>query len=128
MTQSTDDRLRIEAAQRDPARFGELYEEHFCRVYAYIAGRVRDRHQAEDLTADVFREALAGIGKFEWRGDPSRHGCCGLRRARLRIIFDVQAGRPEIRQTSRSSRIPPKSSAAPCCLNLSNGSQRRSSA
>ena len=70
MMQSTDDRLRIEAAQRDPARFGELYEDHFCRVYAYIAGRVRDRHQAEDLTADVFREALAGIGKYEWRGVP----------------------------------------------------------
>ena len=70
MTQSTDDRLRVEAAQRDPARFGELYEEHFYRVYAYIARRVGNRHQAEDLTADVFREALAGIGKFEWRGVP----------------------------------------------------------
>ncbi|PWT99111.1 MAG: RNA polymerase subunit sigma-70 [Terriglobia bacterium] len=70
MTQSTDDRLRIQAAQRDPARFGELYEEHFYRVYAYILRRVRDRHGAEDLTADVFREALAGIGKFEWRGVP----------------------------------------------------------
>jgi len=70
MTQSTDDRLRVEAAQRDPARFGELYEENFFRVYAYVARRVGDRHQAEDLTADVFREALAGIGKFEWRGVP----------------------------------------------------------
>jgi RNA polymerase sigma-70 factor, ECF subfamily len=70
MTQGTDDRLRIEAAQRDPARFGELYEENFYRVYAYVAHRVGDRHQAEDLTADVFREALAGIGKFEWRGVP----------------------------------------------------------
>jgi RNA polymerase sigma-70 factor (ECF subfamily) len=70
MTQSTDDRLRIEAAKRDPSCFGELYEEHFYRVYAYIARHVRDRHQAEDLTADVFREALAGIAKFEWRGVP----------------------------------------------------------
>ena len=70
MTPSTDDRLRIEAAQRDPSHFGELYEEHFYRVYAYIARRVGDRHQAEDLTADVFREALASIGKFEWRGVP----------------------------------------------------------
>jgi RNA polymerase sigma-70 factor (ECF subfamily) len=70
MTQSSDDRLRIEAAQRDPARFAELYEENFYRVYAYVARRVGDRHQAEDLTADVFREALAGIGKFEWRGVP----------------------------------------------------------
>jgi RNA polymerase sigma-70 factor, ECF subfamily len=70
MTQSTDDRLRIEAAQRDPARFGDLYEENFYRVYAYVARRVGVRHEAEDLTADVFREALAGIGKFEWRGVP----------------------------------------------------------
>lgn len=70
MTQSTDDRLRIEAAQRDPSRFGELYEENFYRVYAYVVRRVGDRHAAEDLTADVFREALAGIGKFEWRGVP----------------------------------------------------------
>ncbi|HLK47379.1 MAG TPA: sigma-70 family RNA polymerase sigma factor [Bryobacteraceae bacterium] len=68
MTESSDDRLRIEAAQRDPARFGELYEENFYRVYAYVVRRVGDRHRAEDLTADIFREALAGIGKFEWRG------------------------------------------------------------
>ena len=70
MTPGADDRLRIEHAQRDPSRFGELYEENFYRVYAYIARRVRDRHLAEDLTADVFREALAGLGKFEWRGAP----------------------------------------------------------
>ena len=70
MTTDADDRLRIERAQRDPSRFGELYEENFYRVYAYIARRVRHRHQAEDLTADVFREALAGLGKFEWRGAP----------------------------------------------------------
>jgi RNA polymerase sigma factor (sigma-70 family) len=70
MTQGTDDRLLIEAAQRDPSRFGELYEENFYRVYADVARRVGDRHQAEDLTADVFRVALASIGKFEWRGVP----------------------------------------------------------
>jgi RNA polymerase sigma-70 factor (ECF subfamily) len=70
MTQGADDRLRIADAQRDPARFGELYEENFSRVYAYIARRVGSRHQAEDLTADVFREALASLGSFEWRGAP----------------------------------------------------------
>jgi RNA polymerase sigma-70 factor (ECF subfamily) len=70
MTPAADEQLKIEAAQRDPARFADLYEENFYRVYAYVARRVGDRHQAEDLTADVFREALAGIGKFEWRGVP----------------------------------------------------------
>lgn len=65
-----DDRRLVEAAKCDPARFDGLYEANFHRVYAYVVRRVGDRHQAEDLTAEVFREALAGIGKFEWRGVP----------------------------------------------------------
>ena len=70
MSPATDDQALVEAAQRDPARFDELYERNFHRVYAYIARKVGNRHQAEDLTAEVFREALAGIRKFEWRGVP----------------------------------------------------------
>jgi RNA polymerase sigma-70 factor (ECF subfamily) len=85
MTQGTDDRVRIEAAQRDPARFGDLYEENFYRVYAYVARRVGNRHEAEDLTADVFREALAGIGKFEWRGVPFAAWLLGIA---ARVIAD----------------------------------------
>ncbi|HEY2843132.1 MAG TPA: sigma-70 family RNA polymerase sigma factor [Bryobacteraceae bacterium] len=70
MSADLEDRLLVEAAQRDPSCFAALYERNFYRVYAYIARRVGDRHQAEDVTAEVFREALAGIGKFEWRGVP----------------------------------------------------------
>jgi RNA polymerase sigma-70 factor (ECF subfamily) len=70
MSEQHDDRLQVEAAQRDPSRFAELYEKNFYRVYAYIVRRVQNRPQAEDLTADVFREALAGIQTFEWRGTP----------------------------------------------------------
>jgi RNA polymerase sigma-70 factor (ECF subfamily) len=65
-----DDRLLVEAAQKDPSRFAELYEIHFERVYAFIARRVRDRDVAEDLTSDVFHKALANIRRFEWRGVP----------------------------------------------------------
>ena len=92
MTQSTDDRLRIEAAQRDPSRFGDLYEENFYRVYAYVARRVGDRHEVEDLTADVFREALAGIGKFEWRGVPFATWLLGIA-ARVIADFFRSSGR-----------------------------------
>ncbi len=66
----TPERLLIEAAQRDPTRFAELYEFNFSRVYAYIAHRVGNREDAQDLTAEVFRRALANLGKFEWRGVP----------------------------------------------------------
>jgi RNA polymerase sigma-70 factor (ECF subfamily) len=66
----TDERLLIEAAQRDPACFAELYESNFNRVYAFIAHRVSDRDTAQDLTAEVFHQALASIESFKWRGAP----------------------------------------------------------
>jgi len=65
-----DEKTLIEAAQRDPSRFGELYELHFDRIYAYIVRRVRDRAEAQDLTSEVFHQALANLRKFEWRGAP----------------------------------------------------------
>jgi RNA polymerase sigma-70 factor, ECF subfamily len=65
-----DERLQIEAAQKDPSRFAELYEEHFERVYAYVLRRVCDRSEAQDITSDVFQQALANLKRFEWRGAP----------------------------------------------------------
>jgi RNA polymerase sigma-70 factor, ECF subfamily len=66
----SEERLLIEAAQNDPSRFAELYEHNFHRVYAYVARRVRDRAEIQDLTAQVFHQALANLGKFKWRGSP----------------------------------------------------------
>lgn len=60
----------VEAAKADPSRFAALYETHFERIYAFVLHRVRDRSVAEDVTAEVFRHALAAIGAFEWRGVP----------------------------------------------------------
>jgi RNA polymerase sigma-70 factor, ECF subfamily len=65
-----DERLLIEAAKADPRRFGELYERHVDRVYAFVARRAPDRTEAEDITAEVFHHALANLGRFEWRGVP----------------------------------------------------------
>ena len=70
LKKEADERLLVEAAQKDPARFAELYELNFERVYAYIVRRVQDRAETEDLTAEVFHQALANIQRFEWRGIP----------------------------------------------------------
>jgi len=70
LKREADERLLIEAAQKDPARFAELYELNFERVYAYVARRVQDRSETEDLTAEVFHHALANLKRFEWRGIP----------------------------------------------------------
>jgi RNA polymerase sigma-70 factor (ECF subfamily) len=70
LKKEADERLLIEAAQRDPARFADLYENNFERVYAYIVRRVGNRSETEDLTSEVFHQALANLKRFEWRGIP----------------------------------------------------------
>lgn len=65
-----EERLQVEAARRDPAKFGDLYDRHFDRVYAFVVCRVRDRAAAEDVTAEVFQKALAALPTFELRGAP----------------------------------------------------------
>ena len=69
-TEEADEQLLIEAAQKNPGRFAELYEANFERVYAFVVSRVRNRDEAQDVTAEVFHKALAHLGRFEWRGAP----------------------------------------------------------
>ena len=64
------ERSVIEAAQRDPRLFADLYERNFERVYAFVVGRIRNRDEAEDITAEVFHQALANLPRFQWRGVP----------------------------------------------------------
>ena len=68
--EQAEERLLVEAAQKDPSRFAELYEINFERVYAFVARRVSDRPATEDLTSEVFHKALANLQRFEWRGAP----------------------------------------------------------
>lgn len=65
-----EERLLVEAAQKDLRKFGDLYEKYFGLVYAYTARRVKDRTTAEDLTSEVFQKALEYLPKFVWRGVP----------------------------------------------------------
>ena len=46
------------------AAFTEKYNQYFTRVFAYIYGRVRNVHTAEDLVADVFERAYLKAGSL----------------------------------------------------------------
>ena len=71
MTHTTeDDRLLIEAAQADSARFVEIYERYVDRIYAFVSRRTENRALAEDITSQVFEQALSTIRRYEWRGVP----------------------------------------------------------
>jgi RNA polymerase sigma-70 factor, ECF subfamily len=94
-----DERLLVEAAQRDPSRFAALYERHFERVYAYVVHRVHNRDVAEDVTSEVFHKALAGLHRYEWRGAP--FGAWLIRIAANAVIDRSKRAAREVVDTDR---------------------------
>jgi len=58
------------AQQRDQQAFAQLYEQHFDKIYRYVALRIGDRAEAEDITQQVFLKALQSISSFRWKGIP----------------------------------------------------------
>jgi RNA polymerase sigma-70 factor (ECF subfamily) len=58
------------AQQRDSEAFARLYEAYFDKIYRYIATRVRNDSEAEDLTQQVFMKMLQSISSFKFQGAP----------------------------------------------------------
>ena len=52
------------------AALTDLFEEYYERITRYIAVRVGNRADAEELASDVFVRAVENIGSFQWRGVP----------------------------------------------------------
>ena len=58
------------AKQRDQEAFAQLYEKHFDKIYRYVALKIGDKVEAEDVTQQVFLNALQSISSFKWKGIP----------------------------------------------------------
>lgn len=65
-----DEPLVRAAQEGDAAAFGRLYERYFERVYGYLAFKLGDPTEAEDLAGQVFLKALESLGGFRWTGVP----------------------------------------------------------
>jgi RNA polymerase sigma-70 factor (ECF subfamily) len=65
-----DEAALVERAKSDPDAFGLLYEQYVEKIYNYVYYRTGNRHDAEDLTAKVFFQALNHIPRFVQRGAP----------------------------------------------------------
>jgi RNA polymerase sigma-70 factor (ECF subfamily) len=107
---STDENVLVEQAKTDPAAFSALYERYVQRIYSYVYYRVGNHHDAEDLTARTFYQALDKIDRYEdrgrpfsawlyriahnlvanWHRDQKRHTSVSLEK----IMFRVQDGNP----------------------------------
>ena len=65
-----DEATLVEQAKTDPEAFGLLYERYIDKIYNYVYYRTGDHHDAEDLTAKVFFQALHHIPRYVQRGAP----------------------------------------------------------
>ena len=67
-TTNADEPLLIEAARQNPEAFDALYCRYLNPVYRYLYSRVQNKADAEDLTTQVFIEALEGLARYRDRG------------------------------------------------------------
>ena len=58
------------AQQGDKEAFAQLYESHFDKIYRYVILRIGNKTEAEDMTQQVFLNALRSIRSFKWKGIP----------------------------------------------------------
>jgi RNA polymerase sigma-70 factor (ECF subfamily) len=58
------------AQQRDQVALTRLYEENFDKIYRYIVLKIGDRTEAEDITQQVFLNALKSISSYRSKGMP----------------------------------------------------------
>jgi RNA polymerase sigma factor (sigma-70 family) len=58
---NTEEALFVEEARHDSKAFTALYRQYLTPVYRYLLNRLNNHNDAEDITAQVFTEALEGL-------------------------------------------------------------------
>jgi RNA polymerase sigma-70 factor, ECF subfamily len=67
-----DERRLVERARHDPTALAALYRLHIDAIHGYVARRVGNAHEADDLTAEVFLTMVRSLPRFRWLGVPFR--------------------------------------------------------
>jgi RNA polymerase sigma-70 factor (ECF subfamily) len=116
-------RLVARAQSGDSDAMPELYLRHFDGVYSYMRVALRDEHEAEDATQDVFLKAVQALPRYELRASvPFRAWLFRIARneliTRVRKTKWVQCEDPE-RITRRCDAATPAASDA--LERMSNG-------
>jgi RNA polymerase sigma factor (sigma-70 family) len=64
-----DEAALVEAARSDPAAFTNLYRRYVTPVYRYLYKWTGSPAEAEDLTSQVFMDALEGLARYRAQGN-----------------------------------------------------------
>jgi len=54
-------------AQTDQKAFGQLYDEHYSKIFNYIVKRVLVIEIAQDIASEVFIKCFKNLWQFKWR-------------------------------------------------------------
>jgi RNA polymerase sigma-70 factor, ECF subfamily len=65
-----EERALIERARSDPETFGVLYDRYVEGIYRFVYARLGNGAAAEDVTDEVFINALRAIGRYRDLGRP----------------------------------------------------------
>lgn len=66
----TEEELVKKAQSGENKAFGELYDKYIVRIYRFVFIKVTSKHDAEDLTSQIFMSAWQNIRNFEFQGFP----------------------------------------------------------
>lgn len=88
---ATIERLVREAQAGDPWAFGQIFDAYHGPIHRYVASRIRNLPDAEDLTQVIFVKALEALPRYEARGIP--FGGWLFRLARNTVIDHVRTTR-----------------------------------
>ncbi len=88
--------------------FGELYERYLDPIYRYIATRVGNEQDAEDLTEHVFLRSFESLNRYEDRGLPYS---AFLYRVARNVLVDHYRRRVDEGQIETAERIAEKRSS-----------------
>ena len=69
-SQIQEEYLLIQAAQKEPRRFGVLYEKYYRQIFVFIYKRVDNEEQAGDICSQVFLKAMTNLPKYKFKGVP----------------------------------------------------------
>ena len=62
----------MEAARRNSAAFGVLYDRYFARIYRLVSAHTGNQAQTEQLTEEVFFKALRELKRYRPARQPSQ--------------------------------------------------------
>jgi RNA polymerase sigma-70 factor (ECF subfamily) len=98
----TDDAQLVErAVRRDPQAWAEIYERYAPQLLGFFVNQLRDAAAAEDMTADVFLEALQAADRFH--GNPADLRSWLFRIARNNLIDRIRRDRRATLDTIESA-------------------------